>query len=754
MPVDTLVAAPPAPALPYRGIAPFRYVDQRIFAEREKETWSLMSLITLYRGALLYGESGTGKSSLIDAGLIPAALAEDFIADKLRVDLNSGNGELVVERIPRSEAEPPTYLRSALIDGDGGAALHSLSAEEFERCVRSFKSAEGKREIPLLIFDQFEELVTQLEEAKRRARHEGEHIAEKAAQAQRRILDAIASLLHDDELPVKLLFVFREDYMAKLNSLFKLYPNLVDQYLFLQAPRAQKLESLIRAPFEKNPGAYPKEFSPELARKLAARMNDRDVGEEINLTELQIVCLELWEAKDPAASFETNKIEKLLSDYLSEALSATGDLQDTAVALLARLVTGSNTRNIISEEDLIAGVEREEGVTRKRAAAALKSLEGTKLVRRELRHNVPFYEIVSEFLVDWIVDKRKKHDEEKRNNELEQAHKEVERAKRRARQQLYLFLLFTLILIFAGVAVWQVRKARREAVRQRQIAEEAKTKNKEIVEMLSLLTSQQEGDKQKALEQIEKFSRTNTIPPELAFVLLTTVRDSSGDVSEGASRLIGHAATNDPLLSKLIESAARSDDALAEKLPPRVSIMFPTEQQRESAITLKKQLEKSGYVVPKIGQVDYSSAPDHTQLRYFLDTDADKAKEVANVIHNFGIGISGGAKSSPGNGKVVRPGQFELWLARQPLQAGADWYVRVKFFKSDEAEETLKSAVSKITASATGGQVTFPRRGEAQIGPYEGEEQAGQVRDSLRGELKDTKLRKVSITIYPRTPGT
>ena len=64
----------PLPSAPYRGIEPFRFVDQPIFSARADEVRKLVRLITIYRGIFFYGESGAGKSSLINAGLIPAAL--------------------------------------------------------------------------------------------------------------------------------------------------------------------------------------------------------------------------------------------------------------------------------------------------------------------------------------------------------------------------------------------------------------------------------------------------------------------------------------------------------------------------------------------------------------------------------------------------------------------------------------------------------------------------------------------------------
>ena len=59
------------PATPFRGIESFRYVDRLIFFAREEETRKLVRYVALYRGVLFYGDSGAGKSSLINAGFIP-----------------------------------------------------------------------------------------------------------------------------------------------------------------------------------------------------------------------------------------------------------------------------------------------------------------------------------------------------------------------------------------------------------------------------------------------------------------------------------------------------------------------------------------------------------------------------------------------------------------------------------------------------------------------------------------------------------
>ena len=114
------------PTVPYRGIDPFRYRDHPIFFAREEETRRLASLVSVYRGVMLYGDSGSGKSSLINAGLIPEAVRLGFQPERLRVQPRESD-ELVVERIAETDdTEEP--LSSVL-------ALEEETQEKAEDCL-------------------------------------------------------------------------------------------------------------------------------------------------------------------------------------------------------------------------------------------------------------------------------------------------------------------------------------------------------------------------------------------------------------------------------------------------------------------------------------------------------------------------------------------------------------------------------------------------------------------------------------------
>jgi WD40 repeat protein len=391
----------PWPHEPYRGIEQFRFVDRPIFFERRDETRRLIRLVSIYRGTLLYGESGVGKSSVINAGFIPAMLEEGFLPERLRVQPLPG-AELVVERIALTDEGTAPFLTSRFGKDEERATRLVFSTDQ----VRERLAADHPGGPPLLIFDQFEEFITLFEEAP-----EGREKFAEANRAQQALLNFFQDLLRDETLPVKLLFIFREDYLAKLSKLFALVPNLRDQHVRLTFPDSAVLQKLIRGPFtsEIPPEHFGHIISAELADKLCAAFQERSESGTINLTEVQIACLSLW--RDPKAESlfgatpnRAEVVQKLLEGHLTGSLDKLSPgLREPAVAILRHLVTSAGTRNIILEADLLERLNTSEKISPALGKRALGELtEQSRLVRRQRRNEAYFYDITSEFLVPWI----------------------------------------------------------------------------------------------------------------------------------------------------------------------------------------------------------------------------------------------------------------------------------------------------------------------------------------------------------------
>ncbi len=153
--LEALVAVSRTEAIPdgnpYRGLAAFEAADRALFFGREVAVQAIVARLRDQPLVVVAGDSGSGKSSLCKAGVLPA------IADGALVDARPWR---LVALVPG--AAPATALVAALAPALGRPE-HELAAQlardpaELARAVRA-ASADGR---PLVLFvDQLEELVT------------------------------------------------------------------------------------------------------------------------------------------------------------------------------------------------------------------------------------------------------------------------------------------------------------------------------------------------------------------------------------------------------------------------------------------------------------------------------------------------------------------------------------------------------------------------------------------------------------------
>src|SRR5262245_65450343 len=82
------------PEHPWIGLAPFTESDSEFFAGRGDEIDELLRLVRRDTLTLLYGVSGLGKTSLLQAGLFPALRTEDCLPVPIRLDYREGAAPL------------------------------------------------------------------------------------------------------------------------------------------------------------------------------------------------------------------------------------------------------------------------------------------------------------------------------------------------------------------------------------------------------------------------------------------------------------------------------------------------------------------------------------------------------------------------------------------------------------------------------------------------------------------------------------
>ncbi len=152
----------PEPENPYRGLRPFQAVDHRFFFGREKLVNKLIQRLDERDAALTHrflgvvGPSGSGKSSLVKAGLIPALW---------RGDLSGSERWYVVDMLPG--AHPLDELEITLLQVAADQATNLR--EQLDRDVRGLQRV-AQLILPkddtelVVIVDQFEEVFSLVED--------------------------------------------------------------------------------------------------------------------------------------------------------------------------------------------------------------------------------------------------------------------------------------------------------------------------------------------------------------------------------------------------------------------------------------------------------------------------------------------------------------------------------------------------------------------------------------------------------------
>ena len=184
------MAAPGAVMCPYKGLASFGRSDASLFCGRERLVATLVTKLAVNRFLAVIGPSGSGKSSLVAAGLIPALAAGALPGSDRWPCLVIRPGADPMTNLARALAgltrQSPSSLRRQL-DSDtdllDGQITRALEAEP----------PGGDRLV--LIVDQFEELFTACQDPASRARFIG-------------LLAADA----DEGSPVSVVMIMRADY--------------------------------------------------------------------------------------------------------------------------------------------------------------------------------------------------------------------------------------------------------------------------------------------------------------------------------------------------------------------------------------------------------------------------------------------------------------------------------------------------------------------------------------------------------------
>jgi energy-coupling factor transporter ATP-binding protein EcfA2 len=245
-------------AQPYPGLRPFDVKDAFLFFGREQPTSELLDRLSHNRFLAVVGTSGSGKSSLVRAGLLPALYRGYMAGATTRWKI----------AVMRPGAGPLDELASALTDPAtlGGSradcrATLSASTLGLVSVVKAANLEPG--ESLLLVVDQFEEIFRFAADSR-------------STDAPGEALLFVTSLLEavdQFEIPVYVALTMRTDYLGDCSA----FPGLPEalnrsQYLVPRLSREQRKEA-IEKPIE----LFGAEIAPRLVQQILNDMgNDPD----------------------------------------------------------------------------------------------------------------------------------------------------------------------------------------------------------------------------------------------------------------------------------------------------------------------------------------------------------------------------------------------------------------------------------------------------------------------------------------------
>jgi hypothetical protein len=286
-----------------QNMIPNPYVGPRSFTTGEKlygrdaEVRQLLDLLIAERILLLHSPSGAGKSSLVQAGLIPKLQEEGFfILPPIRVNLD-------LPAPYRDDCDCNRYIFSILLaleeasDEAGKIPVEQLSKMNFEQYINLRLKKENKPESTLLFFDQFEEILTT-------------HPTDKAGKLE--FFHQLGIALRDRNLWA--LFAIREDYVAALDPFIRPIPTRLTNRFRLDFLGIQAARQAIQQPVLET-GVN---FTGNAVEKLVKDLRQVQVqqwdgsfvkqdGLYVEPVQLQVVCYHLWQQLTPGQKTITEK---------------------------------------------------------------------------------------------------------------------------------------------------------------------------------------------------------------------------------------------------------------------------------------------------------------------------------------------------------------------------------------------------------------------------------------------------------------
>jgi tetratricopeptide (TPR) repeat protein len=478
---------------PWLGLASFTEETRSYFYGRDDEVAELARRVRRKLLTILFGQSGLGKTSILRAGIVPRLRPEGYCPVYVRIDYSQDAPE-PAEQIKQA------IFRETQASGEwtqSGVAATGESLWEFlHHRDDMLRDADGKTLIPLLIFDQFEEIFTLAQSdafGRKRAAQFLDDLADlvenrapKALEARIEQDDAAAEKFDFARADYRILIALREDYLANLEGLKGAMPSITQNRMRLaRMTGAQALSAVVK------PGGalVTEEVAESIVRFVAGGAELANAEVEPSL--LSLICRELNNARitqnrsEISADLLAGSRETILTEFYERALAD----QPAGVRKVIEdnLLTESGYRESLAEERLLKAF-----ASAGAAPGTLATLVDRRLLRIEERLDVRRVELTHDVLTGVVKGSRDLRLERLARDEAELRlanQRERERATRqalvRARKIASVCAVLAVVAVAASIFGYFSMKRAQEAEAQadstRKLAETARGESEKLV---------------------------------------------------------------------------------------------------------------------------------------------------------------------------------------------------------------------------------------------------------------------------------
>jgi hypothetical protein len=359
---------------PFKFLDAYGKEDTGIFFGRDEEINTLYEMVFQSSILLVYGASGTGKTSLIQCGLASKFPSHDWLALTIRRgnNINANFEKALADAGGKisTEQDNMDWLTEVMEETEVVSTPPLLTplAQAFKAIyLNSFKPV-------YLIFDQFEELFI---------------LGSKEEEQQ--FIATVQEILQIEQ-PVKMIFSIREEYLGYLYDFEKAVPQLLRKKLRVEPMNLNKVLQVIEgATSYKNSIVRLKTDEAKLiAEGIFEKIKDKEKSLTIQLPYLQVFLDKLYLE---ITADETRQREAV---FTAQALNAIGDIGDILQNFLEEQVAGISRK--LSEGDSIISPATVWSIL-----SPFATLEGTKepIRKKGLYERLPHLKLS---LIDAVVE--------------------------------------------------------------------------------------------------------------------------------------------------------------------------------------------------------------------------------------------------------------------------------------------------------------------------------------------------------------